>query len=139
MRNMEMGKLEKFLLFVFETEYINLYKVGALLIAISLIGLSQTFPIIIDYDLKAKKSQFLIEELAGKEFDDIDCALLKEKKAECYYVKYLNNTNTSALIVSGKVISASLYLGIIILLITFCCHLPYKWYQYKNSHNPTVI
>ena len=50
-----MDKVERFFLFVFETEYINFYKIGALLIAISLIGLSQTFPIIINYDLQAKK------------------------------------------------------------------------------------
>ncbi len=129
-----MDKFERFLLFVFETEYINLYKVGALLIGVSLIGLSQTFPVIINHDLKAKKAQYEIEELVGKEFESIDCDSLKKKKADCKYIKYLNNTNSTALLLSSRVISYSLYFGIIILVLTFCCHLPYKWYQYKKTH-----
>ena len=97
----------------------TIFKSSIFLLGLSLLGMSQTMPIIIDTDYRIKKSAFEIEVQEGKQLEDIDCNSIQLNKSKCFFTQYQQKSNSSALkFTLNWIIIPSLIAGCFLLVIS---------------------
>ena len=116
-----------------KNKHVSIFKASIVLIGISLIGLSQSFPKILEHDFKAKETQFIIETQENKKLKDITCNTLKNNQAECMYVKYLKTNTYFSLMLASYIIIISMYLGIFLLLVSASGYVALAKEEYKSA------
>ena len=101
-------------------EYKVIFKGGIVLIGLSLAGMVQTFPELMDLGSDARKLQFQMEEKHNvKNIEELDCDKLSEGIADCKYAKYKYFENKNALGFTSKIIVAMFYMGLFLLTVSF--------------------
>ena len=72
-----------------EKKYGSIFKAGIVLIGLALAGISQTFPVLIEYDFKGKEILIDFAAQQNKHIDDVDCDILETRNtAKCKFAKY---------------------------------------------------
>ena len=107
--------VEKFLI-VIEREYKALFKAGIALLAVVLLGLSDTFPTLIEYDFETKKQMFLVLEQAKMhDIDNVECDSLHNNIARCNFVKYRLSADHRAINLASVIIVFLFWVGCFLL------------------------
>ncbi len=114
----EIKAIVRFSIRSIEGGYGSLFKAGIVLIGVSLIGLSQTFPVLIENDNKVRELMFEIEEQENKKIDDIDCYKIKNNIAKCRFVKYQMETNNFTNRLASYIVVYFFYFGLLLLFLS---------------------
>jgi len=98
--------------------YKSIFNASIILIGVSLIGLSQSIPKIIEYDYKAKEILFSIQAQENKLFKDVQCNKIDKKIAECNFAKYIEETNKASTFFVGSISGNSFMFGFLLLILS---------------------
>ncbi|WP_073522341.1 hypothetical protein [Pseudomonas fluorescens] len=96
--------------------YSALFKAGAVVIGIALVGMSQTALTLYEKEVDAYTSKFKLEAITHRPLEQPDCKFLGALEAECFMAKHKVNTSDSAVGLLGTVVNIALGGGL-------CCFL----------------
>ena len=93
-------------------QYSQIFKGSISLFAVSLIGLSQLFPVILTHEHQARELQYKVEEKTNKKIDALECEKLKKYKSECNFAQYKKSTVESSVTLTFQIISYAFWFGV---------------------------
>lgn len=108
----ELEKLCEGMINSFENNYYQIFRGGIFLIGVSLAGLSQTMPVLLDHEQYAMELKYEFEEKSNVELSGAECEDFKTIYKECKLGKYKVNVVSSTIELLNSLISFLFLIGL---------------------------
>jgi len=108
----ELEKICEGIINSFENNYYQIFRGGIFLIGVSLAGLSQTMPVLLDHEQYAMELKYEFEEKSNVNLADAECEDFKTLYKECKLGKYKVNVVSSTIELLNTLISFLFFIGV---------------------------
>ncbi|WP_041522921.1 hypothetical protein [Gilvimarinus agarilyticus] len=98
-----------------ERSHKELFKGGVALLIVYLVGISQSFPVVLEQEHIANQLKFEFEEASGLALSEVECAGLRENQALCRLAQYKADAVSSSSRYVFELLNVALALGILLI------------------------
>ncbi|KAA0692491.1 hypothetical protein DT594_16200 [Halopseudomonas laoshanensis] len=95
-----------------ESNCYQIFRGGIFLIGISLAGLSQTMPVLLDHEQKAMELKYDFEEISNTRLNDAKCENFKALHKECNLAKYKVEVVSSTIDLLNTLVRILFFIGL---------------------------
>ena len=92
--------------------FYQIFRGGIFLIGISLAGLSQTIPVLLDHEQKAMELKYEFEEISNTRLNDAKCENFKDLHKKCSLAKYKIEVVSSTVDLLNTLVSILFLVGL---------------------------
>ena len=114
----EIEKACENLVYSLENNCYEVFKGGVFLIGVSLAGLSQTMPVMLEHEYKAMELRYSFEAKSNIKLSEAKCEDFKYIQQECNLAKYKNKVVSSTVGLLNTVVKNLLYFGVMMLVLS---------------------
>lgn len=107
----ELEKLGEAIIKSFENNYYQIFRGGIFLIGVSLAGLSQTMPVLLDHEQYAMELKYEFEEKSDVKLADAECENFKTLYKVCSLGKYKADVVSSTIEILNTLVSILFFIG----------------------------